>query len=225
MTADEDGTLTPYGATGQAWNEIVVDPRGHTFVNAAGFDLMGGEEPKAGFVWVVRPDGTSEQVADDVWFPNGMAVTADGRTLVVAESYGHCLTGFDIGDDGTLDQPARLGRSRRGQPRRHLPRCRGGRVVRRRASSALRPRGRGRRGARGRRGRPGLLRVHARRGGRPDALRRRRELGRDQRHRCRASRPVRCSPTEHRHRMRGTPELTTSPGAAPTAAAGSSSPP
>ena len=102
VTADEDGTLTPYGATGQAWNEIVVDPRGHTFVNAAGFDLMGGEEPKAGFVWVVRPDGTSEPVADDVWFPNGMAVTADGRTLVVAESYGRCLTGFDIGDDGTL---------------------------------------------------------------------------------------------------------------------------
>ena len=102
VTADEDGSLTPYGATGQAWNEIVVDPGGHTFVNAAGFDLMGGEEPKPGFVWVVRPDGSSEQVADGVWFPNGMAVTPDGSTLVVAESYGNCLTGFDIGADGTL---------------------------------------------------------------------------------------------------------------------------
>ena len=101
VTADADGTLTPYGATGQGWNEIVVDPAGNTFVNAAGFDLMGGEEPKPGFVWVVRPDGSSEQVADDVWFPNGMAVTADGRTLIVAESYGHCLTAFDIDDDGT----------------------------------------------------------------------------------------------------------------------------
>jgi sugar lactone lactonase YvrE len=103
VTAGEDGTLTPYGATGQAWNEIVVDPRGHTFVNAAGFDLMGGEEPKPGYVWVVRPDGSSEQVAADVWFPNGMAVTADGATLIVAESYGHCLTAFDIRDDGALD--------------------------------------------------------------------------------------------------------------------------
>src|SRR6476469_8980178 len=28
----------PYGATGQGWNEIVVDPRGHTFVNSPGFD-------------------------------------------------------------------------------------------------------------------------------------------------------------------------------------------
>jgi sugar lactone lactonase YvrE len=102
VTADEDGTLTAYGATGQAWNEIVVDPLGNTFVNAVGFDLMGGEEPKPGFVWVVRPDGSSQQVADGVWFPNGMAVTPDGSTLVVAESYGHCLTGFDIGADGSL---------------------------------------------------------------------------------------------------------------------------
>lgn len=103
VTVDGDGTLTAYGASGQAWNEIVVDPRGNTFVNAAGFDLMGGESPKPGFVWVVRPDGSSEQVAGDVWFPNGMAVTADGATLIVAESYGHCLTAFDIGLDGTLD--------------------------------------------------------------------------------------------------------------------------
>ncbi len=48
VTADEHGSLTPYGATGQAWNEIVVDPAGNTFVNAAGFDLMGGEEAEAG---------------------------------------------------------------------------------------------------------------------------------------------------------------------------------
>jgi sugar lactone lactonase YvrE len=102
VTVESDGTLAAYGATGQAWNEIVVDPRGNTFVNAAGFDLMGGEEPRPGFVWVVRPDGSSAQVADDVWFPNGMAVTPDGGTLVVAESYGHRLTGFDIGADGAL---------------------------------------------------------------------------------------------------------------------------
>ena len=78
VTADEDGSLTPYGAMGQAWNEIVVDPAGNTFVNAAGFDLMGGEEPKPGSVWVVRPDGSPQKVAGDVWFPNGMAVTPDG---------------------------------------------------------------------------------------------------------------------------------------------------
>jgi sugar lactone lactonase YvrE len=102
VSAAEDGTLTPYGANDQGWNEIVVDPRGKAFVNSPGFDLMGGEEPRTGTVWVVRPDGSSREVASGVWFPNGMAVSADGSTLVVAESYGHCLTGFDIADDGSL---------------------------------------------------------------------------------------------------------------------------
>lgn len=92
----------PYGATGQGWNEIVVDPRGHTFVNSPGFDLMGGEEPKPGYVWVVLPDGSSREVADGVMFPNGMAVTPDGTTLIVAESYANRLTAFDIAPDGGL---------------------------------------------------------------------------------------------------------------------------
>lgn len=80
VTVEDEGTVAAYGATGQGWNEIVVDPRGSTFVNAPGFDLMGGEEPRAGSVWVVRPDGSSVEVADDVRFPNGMAVSADGGT-------------------------------------------------------------------------------------------------------------------------------------------------
>ena len=45
---------------------------------------------------MVRP------VADDLAFPNGMAITADGTTLIVAESYGNRLMAFDIGPDGDL---------------------------------------------------------------------------------------------------------------------------
>jgi sugar lactone lactonase YvrE len=92
----------PYGATGQGWNEIVVDPRGNAFANAAGFDLMGGEQPRPGFVWVIRPDGSAREVAGEVMFPNGMAVTPDGSTLIVAESYACRLTAFDIAEDGGL---------------------------------------------------------------------------------------------------------------------------
>jgi sugar lactone lactonase YvrE len=102
VTADADGALTAYGAGGRGWNEIVVDQRGNTFVNEIGFDLMGGEEPRAGSVWVVRSDGSSAEVAGDLWFPNGMAVADGGRTLIVAESYGHRLTAFEIGPDGSL---------------------------------------------------------------------------------------------------------------------------
>lgn len=93
-----------YGATGRGWNEIVVDSHGNTFVNAAGFDLMAGEDPKPGFIWVILPDGSAREVASDLLFPNGMAISADGRTLIVAESYAHRLTAFDVEADGRLSR-------------------------------------------------------------------------------------------------------------------------
>lgn len=50
----------------------------------------------------MTPDGAVREVADDVWFPNGMAVTPDGSTLLLAESYWRRLTAFDIAPDGSL---------------------------------------------------------------------------------------------------------------------------
>ena len=41
-------------------------------------------------------------MADDIAFPNGMAVTPDNGTLIVADSYRHNLVAFDIGADGGL---------------------------------------------------------------------------------------------------------------------------
>jgi sugar lactone lactonase YvrE len=63
---------------------------------------MAGGEPAPGIVAVLRTDGSAERVADGVAFPNGMAITPDGGTLIVADSYGRELTGFDIGADGAL---------------------------------------------------------------------------------------------------------------------------
>src|SRR5215217_6531897 len=83
------------------WNEIVVDGRGNTYVNSIGFDFPEGEF-SPGIVALVTPDGVTRQVADGVAFPNGMAVTPDNSTLILAESYGNTLTAFDIGDDGGL---------------------------------------------------------------------------------------------------------------------------
>ena len=48
------------------------------------------------------PDGAARQVADNIMFPNGMVVTPDNSTLIVAESWVHRLTAFDIADDGSL---------------------------------------------------------------------------------------------------------------------------
>ncbi|MDQ4051750.1 MAG: SMP-30/gluconolactonase/LRE family protein [Actinomycetota bacterium] len=96
--------LAPVSAT--PWNDIVVDDRGNAYVNNIGFALGDGDGPDGddapGIVVLVRPEGTVTTVADDLAFPNGMAVTADGTTLVVAESYAEQLTAFAIADDGTL---------------------------------------------------------------------------------------------------------------------------
>lgn len=79
------------------FNEIVVDGRGNTFVNGGWFDFA-----RPGVVAVVTPGGSVRQVADGIEFGNGMAITPDGSTLIVAESYGCRLTAFDLAPDGSL---------------------------------------------------------------------------------------------------------------------------
>ena len=78
-----------------------MDGRGNAYVNNIGFDFPGGEFAP-GTIALVTPDGSARQVADGVAFPNGMAVTPDNSTLIVAESYGNKLTAFDIAADGSL---------------------------------------------------------------------------------------------------------------------------
>lgn len=84
------------------WNDIVVDGRGNIYLNEVGFNLMTGAQPRPGSVALVTPDGTARRVGGGLSFPNGMAVTPDNATLIVAESYTHRLTAFGIGSDGSL---------------------------------------------------------------------------------------------------------------------------
>jgi sugar lactone lactonase YvrE len=106
LRREPDGSLVSHadlgGLSDQPWNEIVVDGRANIYLNNIGFDMMAGEEAVAGIVALVSPDGSMRQVADDVRFPNGMAVTPDNSTLIVAESHGQRLTAFDIELDGDL---------------------------------------------------------------------------------------------------------------------------
>ena len=89
------------------WSELTVDGRGNAYVNTINFDfadfndaLTSGKAP--GKIALVTPDGEPREVADEIAFPNGMVVTADNRTLIVAESFAGRLTAFDIADDGSL---------------------------------------------------------------------------------------------------------------------------
>ncbi|WP_406327147.1 SMP-30/gluconolactonase/LRE family protein [Streptomyces sp. NBC_00203] len=103
LRREPDGSLVTYADLGRpGWNDIVIDGRGNTYVNRGDFNPMAGEEFRPGSVSLVTPDGSVRQVADDIAFPNGMAVTPDNSTLIVADSYRHSLVAFGIGADGGL---------------------------------------------------------------------------------------------------------------------------
>lgn len=89
------------GISEYPWNEIAVHPSGNIYVNGIGYDYA-GEAQDNGIIAVIRPDGSVEQVAGGLAFPNGMLVSEDGGTLVVAESNAGRLASFRIGEDGSL---------------------------------------------------------------------------------------------------------------------------
>lgn len=102
---EPDGSLVTHADLSTVWstggNDIVVDDAGNAYVNSVGFEFPGGEF-RPGSVVLVTPDGVVSPVADGVAFPNGMAITPDGSTLIVAESYGEVLSAFHIEADGQL---------------------------------------------------------------------------------------------------------------------------
>jgi len=105
MRIEPDGSMVPHAdMTGMGvddFNELVVDGRGNIYVNG-GCDFDPGEGDAPGIVALVTPDGAVRRVADGIAFPNGMAVTPDNSTLIIAESFAARLTAFDIGGDGGL---------------------------------------------------------------------------------------------------------------------------
>ncbi|MDX6248377.1 MAG: hypothetical protein QOF10_1737 [Kribbellaceae bacterium] len=114
LRQEPDGSLVPHAdlsGIATVFNEIVVDGRGNGYVNGADFDETGGFRP--GVIALVPADGRpgqpghqlsgeAQQVAGEIAFGNGMAVSADDSTLIVAESFGCRLTAFDIAEDGSL---------------------------------------------------------------------------------------------------------------------------
>jgi len=105
LRREPDGTLATHAdlsaLSEHPWNDIVVDGRGNAYVGNIGFDFQAGE-PAPGILALVAPDGSARQVADGVAFPNGVAITPDDSTLILAESYASRLTAFDIAADGGL---------------------------------------------------------------------------------------------------------------------------
>ena len=111
--------------TAHLCNDMVVDAQGSAWVGNFGFDLDADlkarglevltDHPVANLVRI-DADGTVHLAARDMHFPNGSVITPDGRTLIVGESFGPCLTAFDVAEDGSLSGRREWARMERAVP-------------------------------------------------------------------------------------------------------------
>ena len=110
LRIDDEGTtlIADIGAIYRGGlNDMTVDARGRAYVSAFPAHVPGqptGQvhgEPSVP-LFLVSPNGGAQVVAEDLAVPNGIALSSDGATLVVAETLGRRLTAFDVADDGTL---------------------------------------------------------------------------------------------------------------------------
>jgi sugar lactone lactonase YvrE len=83
-------------------NDMLVDADGRAYIGQFGFDIHQEQEFTKTDLLVVEPDGTTGVAAGELAFPNGMVLTPDGGTLIVAETYAARLTAFDRASDGSL---------------------------------------------------------------------------------------------------------------------------
>ena len=106
LRMETDGRLVTHADLSQLaprrCNDMIVDRTGAAYVGNFGFELDGIEKPCPTVLIRVDADGLARVVAEDLWFPNGMALLEDDRLLIVAETWAARLTAFDVGADGSL---------------------------------------------------------------------------------------------------------------------------
>jgi sugar lactone lactonase YvrE len=88
-------------ATGNC-NDMVVDGKGRAYVGNFGYDRHAGEAQRTTCLIRVDLDRSVHEAADELLFPNGTVITPDGKTLIVAETFAHRLTAYDVAADGAL---------------------------------------------------------------------------------------------------------------------------
>ncbi|GAA5050844.1 sugar lactone lactonase YvrE [Thermocatellispora tengchongensis] len=85
-------------------NDMVVDAAGRAYVTQLGCDLWRGEPKRDSFIILVGPDGAARDLteAGEIAGANGIALSADGRTLVTAAAFANQVLAFDVAEDGSL---------------------------------------------------------------------------------------------------------------------------
>lgn len=106
LRLEADGSLTQVadlsGVAAFHCNDMVVDHAGRAYIGNFGFDYLAGQPPAGAALARVDPDGRVTAVAEDLMFPNGAVITADGSTLVVGETFAGRLSAYDVAADGSL---------------------------------------------------------------------------------------------------------------------------
>lgn len=106
MEIGADGALSVYadlsGHFEHFANDTVTDRDGNIYVGNPGYDIFNHAEPKGADMLRVTPGREIHVAARDLAFPNGAAITPDGRTLIVAETFVGRLSAFDRAPDGSL---------------------------------------------------------------------------------------------------------------------------
>jgi sugar lactone lactonase YvrE len=84
-------------------NDMVVDAVGRAYVTQLGPSPVAGSPAKRYTrIITVEPDGTAREGHDGLQGPNGIAISADGRTLVFSEAGGYRMSALDIAPNGDL---------------------------------------------------------------------------------------------------------------------------
>jgi len=83
---------------------MLVDHEGRAWVGNFGFDLMGGAKVATTNLICVDPNGCAKVAAGGLGFPNGMILTPNGKTLIVAETIMNRLTAFELASGAIVRQ-------------------------------------------------------------------------------------------------------------------------
>jgi sugar lactone lactonase YvrE len=83
-------------------NDMLVDHAGRAYVGNFGWDAASEHAIRTTSLALVQPDGSVSVAADELVFPNGVVLTPDRKTLLVAETFAARISAFDVAIDGSL---------------------------------------------------------------------------------------------------------------------------
>jgi gluconolactonase len=84
----------PEGSAGI--NDIGSDGAGGAFIGSLNFAALKGADPVPGEIWHLPVGSEPKLVADHIWWPNGIGLSPDGKTLYVSDTHKQLVSAIDL---------------------------------------------------------------------------------------------------------------------------------